>query len=615
MNGYNRHHRNRGISLIEALIAIAVLAVGLLAIAKFQGGLTAGSGLTKTRACAVQLAEDKLEELRNLIIKDQYDNIATANTGPIDCGNANVNLAWTVTDQTNPVRKNIQVAATWTDAKEGNQTLTVTGDIAWDDPKLSSNLTTGEVPGGGFVEPPTGGARLGDENDDTYTPGDVPGTPNTTLDGTEDGTSTYYNTDKGQLELIDTETGTVKLVLTGGDEFSTVEGKVFIRTGNDADATAIEPVFSAASSVAYCSKTTPADYYVTATDGDIYVYFYYKCYFGPGWYGNIGLMVEDGANDDVCLGDPSYANDGLSTSRHPRLENNRMYRGYEQQFAPDGITPLTDADGDLIYTSTGIDAGASYTGHHFLLTNFTGNPTDANCQTELNAFAQPNDFTGDVAGNDSEGNPGLFFCLSASCPDVLPVDLGPAILATPRTISGSLNLLSGLTQDDLINTSVVVSEGGTCTWDWATSLDYTCTVGDLGNGWTGTVALASDHKWTPMYYSFDALMTNSSGHDFDIFAGLTISGTVSNPDTNESAAATLTLDGMTCATLSIAKRGSATYSCNATLTAGSWSGSMTLEVKLGTRALVTTTCPLGPYTGDATANFSIVTNNGAVTCP
>lgn len=54
----------RGVSMLEVLIAMVVFAIGLLAIASLQGELLRSSGDAKTRTVAVNLAQDKLEELR-----------------------------------------------------------------------------------------------------------------------------------------------------------------------------------------------------------------------------------------------------------------------------------------------------------------------------------------------------------------------------------------------------------------------------------------------------------------------------------------------------------------------------------------------------------------------
>ncbi len=54
-----------GFSLIEVLVTIAVLAVGLIAMAHFQGTVLQGSSLARERSEAVALAEQKIEQLRN----------------------------------------------------------------------------------------------------------------------------------------------------------------------------------------------------------------------------------------------------------------------------------------------------------------------------------------------------------------------------------------------------------------------------------------------------------------------------------------------------------------------------------------------------------------------
>lgn len=57
--------KQSGFSLIEVLIAISVLAVGLIAMARFQATVLHGSSLARERSEAVALAEQKIEQLRN----------------------------------------------------------------------------------------------------------------------------------------------------------------------------------------------------------------------------------------------------------------------------------------------------------------------------------------------------------------------------------------------------------------------------------------------------------------------------------------------------------------------------------------------------------------------
>lgn len=54
----------RGFKLIEALIALAVLAVGSLALSSLQLWLDHGTALARQRSDAVRLAQTQIEQLR-----------------------------------------------------------------------------------------------------------------------------------------------------------------------------------------------------------------------------------------------------------------------------------------------------------------------------------------------------------------------------------------------------------------------------------------------------------------------------------------------------------------------------------------------------------------------
>ena len=62
----------------------------------------------------------------------------------------------------------------------------------------------------------------------------------------------------------------------------------------------------------------------------LYTYFTYTCFFGTGWYGNIGIVRSDTAsiNDRSCGGDPEESDAGTAVSRHPQLMATRIFRGY-----------------------------------------------------------------------------------------------------------------------------------------------------------------------------------------------------------------------------------------------------------------------------------------------
>lgn len=75
-----RHNRTlqQGFSLIEVLITVGVLAVGLIAMARFQVTVLQGSSLARERSEAVAFAEQKIEQMRN------YRDVTSNNDSVLD---------------------------------------------------------------------------------------------------------------------------------------------------------------------------------------------------------------------------------------------------------------------------------------------------------------------------------------------------------------------------------------------------------------------------------------------------------------------------------------------------------------------------------------------------
>ncbi|MCY7316092.1 MAG: prepilin-type N-terminal cleavage/methylation domain-containing protein [Rubrivivax sp.] len=82
--GRRQGHRSRGVSLIEALVALAVMAFGLLGVVGMQSSLRFNADVSRQRAEAVRLAQEKMESLRSFGVLSgaptgelAYDDIAT----------------------------------------------------------------------------------------------------------------------------------------------------------------------------------------------------------------------------------------------------------------------------------------------------------------------------------------------------------------------------------------------------------------------------------------------------------------------------------------------------------------------------------------------------------
>ena len=84
-----------GFTLIEVLVAVTILAVGVVAMAGSAGAVTRMIGRGKIDTRATQLATERLEMLRRAAYFTTPRCTALANGGPQT--NAHVTLSWTVT--------------------------------------------------------------------------------------------------------------------------------------------------------------------------------------------------------------------------------------------------------------------------------------------------------------------------------------------------------------------------------------------------------------------------------------------------------------------------------------------------------------------------------------
>ena len=144
----------RGVSLIEAIVAMAVMAFGMMAVVGLQTTLRQNSDIAKQRSEAVRFAEEAIEEWRRFsemgvvaLPKMGYGNIQTlpnetkAGLNAIYVLSRNVTLGqgW----------KSITVQVSWVDRADQTQTVTLNSIVAAADPALSGILTM--APGGGLA--------------------------------------------------------------------------------------------------------------------------------------------------------------------------------------------------------------------------------------------------------------------------------------------------------------------------------------------------------------------------------------------------------------------------------------------------------------------------------
>jgi len=625
--------KDRGFTLVEALIALVVLSFGLLAIAQFQSKLVSESAYNKARAEAVALAQQKLDDLRNYATQpglvanleaaatptetDVFPDDVTNGDYPttaesIPGKNADFTRQWNVSG-TGDV-KSVVVTVDWNDPKEGDQSVKLETRMTWKNPRGTGDLDYNEEP---LVPSATGEAKLGDG----IVTNDQLSDPNNNAHDNQDGTSTMER--GNDLVLVDTSDTTAtehQVVLTLEDacvsgsctQFVEIKGTVYIDKAPTHLDDHVENIHILASDAAYCARTA-----VETTANSDYDYFHYTCYLGGGWHGNIGVLWSGGnTGDTVCIGDPNATDTPSERWKAVKLAKRRVYRGMLHQEDINGI-PLEDGSGNVIYYSLGIADAAvlpdpnwadRYYGHDYVLTNISGSPTVDDCYPVLTR-------TDSASGTLFAGVPNDFICLNEHDPALtaspyldnydtnvyVAGDHCPYNPATPPsqtyTISGTITGAS-----DLAGVTVETSDGeGNCTdlsTASGTSVDYSCNIyiwTDVGGDpipWVGTVTVEKkpDMGCTPYPRTYTSVATNLTGQNFDCqnLAHPHVQGTITlngsnpsfiKPDVYIDDDITDTNPGVQCVvTADMADLTLYTYDCSAyepSLGAG-WSGRVTV---------------------------------------
>lgn len=171
--GRRRPRRQRGVTLIEALVALMVMSFGMVALAELMGNLRRSGDLGKQRSEAMRLAQAEMATLRSFsllekpegsVLRDYDTDIASAE--PTTVSPADSNAAYTVTRSVKPLNadseaafaRSIDVMVTWNDRSTRNdgdkpgapQTVVLSSIVSRTDPAFAGALT---------IAPPPGGAR------------------------------------------------------------------------------------------------------------------------------------------------------------------------------------------------------------------------------------------------------------------------------------------------------------------------------------------------------------------------------------------------------------------------------------------------------------------------
>lgn len=134
------HRRaQRGATLIEALVAMAIMAFGMLAIIGVQGTLRVNADVSKQRSEATRLAEQTLEEVRGFNDTAAFDAVPEGvNALPVYTGiNATFTLTRSITKAADGLSKTLHIRVAWTDRTGSERWVEMQDLIARVDPLLS----------------------------------------------------------------------------------------------------------------------------------------------------------------------------------------------------------------------------------------------------------------------------------------------------------------------------------------------------------------------------------------------------------------------------------------------------------------------------------------------
>ena len=511
---------NYGFVLIDAMIAMVVVAIGLFGVAKLNSVILEGTGISKTRAEAVHLAEEKIEECRTN--QPPFTKCVSSTSGTKE-SRTGVNQVFTrewrvenlnVANQ--PAK--LSVCVTWggtcwsADVDQQEKKVELHTLLAWTDLGTGAALGNGaNAPGGGMPKTPTGVAVEGGNNGEAYAT--LPSGTGVTVNN--DGTRLYQK-DQKVLELIDDRTKKVLLTISDGSAFSSIEGSVYISWDskvNNKKGAALQPAdIQSAVNVVISGGGACLQYFPGNVLGNFpttspnFSFYSYRCYMGKNWYGNIGIVRFDNGGR-VCLGDPqvTIVTSPEPVSRQPIPIAVRNYRGYYyytsgSYYDAVGIG-LTEPNGT--YTPTHYGAGTTDK-HHFLLTTITGQPTPGECR-DLEGLPT-------TTNNPFPENTGILSCMTGTCPSAT----GFATIYTNVQLVvnwGSINP----------NIASVSFEGGTCSApvNSTNSSTYTCRIdwtGWAGDYWSGRMIFDTASTLTGLSVS-NIVPTATISYESSIVAG------------------------------------------------------------------------------------------------
>lgn len=326
-----------GVSLIEALVAMAVMLGGMAAILGFHSNVTGNSAQNRLATAAMSAAQSKLEELRNLPFDDLADGsdptpYTIINPGIGGAFQVKLDRCWSFT----PISavSDSLVAASVAVVRDGEVCVpngpalaSLTTFIAETDPRIAARNVD-------IQRRADGDARLVEG----YEPpeGDHPSLPGGFQLIKEDGALVaIFNPSTGQALLPKNSDNPLK--------YAEINGNIIFKGSRDADE--IENLTIKAEGAATCRLFYPGSEGASSTvpsvsaGGTTISYVQYSCIVADQWRRAIFLLPATG--ESACVGHPDLQQDADETDI--LAANARQYYGYAWKIDEDGTKKKIEA--------------------------------------------------------------------------------------------------------------------------------------------------------------------------------------------------------------------------------------------------------------------------------
>lgn len=165
----SRPRRQRGVTLIEALVALMVMSFGMVALVGLMGNLRRSTDVAKQRSEAMRLAQAELASLRAISMLDKpagsaanirdYDNDLVTKNADVPITPADSNTSFLlyravtplVKDLTEPQARTVRVSVVWQDRADKQESVVLDSVISRADPSFAGALS---------IAPPVYGLRM-----------------------------------------------------------------------------------------------------------------------------------------------------------------------------------------------------------------------------------------------------------------------------------------------------------------------------------------------------------------------------------------------------------------------------------------------------------------------